>query len=456
MKEITIHVLNSVYCHVEEIWGKTFLNSFLNVKKEFWKKGKYHKERKEYTVPLVDRKGFFLTGFLPRIERECERRGIKICWSGPEIKIPPFLDTPKLEGINLRPDQQSFIYELLDSKYKRGGLVAPTGVGKTVMAGAIIQCFPESNCLFICHTGVRQAYSDFHNFGFKSVGLCTEGQKEFNDARIIVATRQTFIKIDPNQYSNYFDVVIHDEGHHFTKFKSEYATIFSNLSAPVRIWLTATPNDNEEAKAAVEGFIGPLLKRQTIQEAHELGILAMPKIKIVKTEYDRNIRELTSYRKANELGVIHNRKRNIQIWEEAKENLDQGKCGLIFVVNIDHGKILEEMGRKYFNMDVEFIYGDTKGERREEIRQELITGKRKCIIASTIWMEIINIPRLNFVIRASTGKDDKRTLQIIGRGLRKTDEKDTVTIIDFFDPSHPSLVEHFGHRISLYCEEGWL
>ena len=71
-------------------------------------------------------------------------------------------------------------------------------------------------------------------------------------------------------------------------------------------------------------------------------------------------------------------------------------------------------------------------------------------------MEIINIPSLNCVIIAYGGKDSKRTLQTIGRGLRKTDEKDIVTIIDFFDPSHPSLINHFGHRISLYCEEGWL
>jgi len=60
------------------------------------------------------------------------------------------------------------------------------------------------------------------------------------------------------------------------------------------------------------------------------------------------------------------------------------------------------------------------------------------------------------VFNAGGGKDELPVLQTIGRGLRRTDEKDKVIIYDFFDPSHPYLISHFGQRVTLYMDNGWL
>jgi hypothetical protein len=59
-------------------------------------------------------------------------------------------------------------------------------------------------------------------------------------------------------------------------------------------------------------------------------------------------------------------------------------------------------------------------------------------------------------VNASGGKDEKGVLQVVGRGLRITNDKDEVLIVDIFNPSHPYLVSHFGERISLYCENNWI
>jgi len=60
-------------------------------------------------------------------------------------------------------------------------------------------------------------------------------------------------------------------------------------------------------------------------------------------------------------------------------------------------------------------------------------------------------------VNASGGKSEILTLQSLGRGLRTVPGvKDDVVLVDFFDPSNRYLVDHFGHRVSLYFEEGWL
>jgi superfamily II DNA or RNA helicase len=78
------------------------------------------------------------------------------------------------------------------------------------------------------------------------------------------------------------------------------------------------------------------------------------------------------------------------------------------------------------------------------------------VIATAVWKEGINIPSLDVVINAAGGKSEIQTLQSIGRGLRRTEEKLQVIVVDFFDATHKMLIAHFGERVSLYFDLGWM
>ena len=121
---------------------------------------------------------------------------------------------------------------------------------------------------------------------------------------------------------------------------------------------------------------------------------------------------------------------------------------------IDHGRLLKNIGDKR-GLKVEFVYGNTETENRNKIK-EALNDKKTSVICSDVWSEGINIPELNVVINAGGRKSDLKTLQIAGRGLRVTDTKKELILYDFFDSSHRYLVEHFGHRFSLYCDMGWI
>jgi len=62
----------------------------------------------------------------------------------------------------------------------------------------------------------------------------------------------------------------------------------------------------------------------------------------------------------------------------------------------------------------------------------------------------------NKLILADGGMGETKTIQKIGRGLRRTKGKDTVDIVDFLDLKNPNLIRHTGFRISLYSDQGWI
>ena len=82
--------------------------------------------------------------------------------------------------------------------------------------------------------------------------------------------------------------------------------------------------------------------------------------------------------------------------------------------------------------------------------------KIKGVVATAVFRKALNIRSLNTVINACGGKSEVMTLQAIGRGLRKTEDKEFVKIIDYFNPNSRYLIDHFGRRLCLYFREGWL
>jgi superfamily II DNA or RNA helicase len=106
-----------------------------------------------------------------------------------------------------------------------------------------------------------------------------------------------------------------------------------------------------------------------------------------------------------------------------------------------------------------FVYGKTEGEVREEIRHIVEKEQDAIIIASYgTFSTGVNIRNLHNIIFASPSKSRVRNLQSIGRGLRKSDTKDSAVLYDVADDlrykKHENFtLKHFVERIRIYSEE---
>ena len=451
--KITIH--DPIYSQIEKS-GIPLFRPLLSYISEYWKQGPYRRERKTYEKSFMGKDGVFLTGFIPKIMGETEKHKIPLEWKGAIEYIEPTRETPRLKGVTFRPDQLSLISTALDKQ--RGVLQAPPGIGKTILALGIMSCFEESDILFLCHekTLINQTYDEMVAKGFdrKEISIIGGGSSEKNFNRITIAMMQTFKKY-AEKTSNFFDIVFVDECHRAMAPDSTYYKILTSLCAPVRFGLTATLPNEQSHRLALEGLIGPVIDQLSIHEGVDLGLLAKPKIKIIKVPYSHAIRELRRYPDVYTAGVVNNKARNSLLVVETLKLIQDGKTALILVTKIEHGQNLKNI----FNdrgHDIPFIWGQTEGDERNQMKNALQRKNLKCIIASTVFSHGINIPSLGAVINAAGEKSEVATLQRIGRGLRKTDEKDEVIIVDFLDLSHPYLVSHVAHRLELYSNEGWL
>jgi superfamily II DNA or RNA helicase len=205
----------------------------------------------------------------------------------------------------------------------------------------------------------------------------------------------------------------------------------------------------------MEALIGPLIGEMTINEGRDQGFMANTKIKIIKIPTSQHVRELRRYTEVYEFGVVRKLERNRIIVDLIKKHQEMGDSVLVIVTKIVHGSLLLNLCQSS-NIEAEFVHGTTDSESRELTKKALNEKRMKCVIATAVWKEGVNIPELNVLINAAGGKSEIATLQAIGRGLRRTSTKSELIIYDFFDPSHHYLISHFGDRVSLYMDMEWM
>jgi len=100
-----------------------------------------------------------------------------------------------------------------------------------------------------------------------------------------------------------------------------------------------------------------------------------------------------------------------------------------------------------------FIQGSVDVEEREKIKALMERETNIVVVAiSAIFATGVNIKNLHNIIFASGGKSFIRTVQSIGRGLRKHDSKDKLIIFDICDQLNYGIA-HCDKRKSIYDKE---
>ena len=138
----------------------------------------------------------------------------------------------------------------------------------------------------------------------------------------------------------------------------------------------------------------------------------------------------------------------------------EGNTLLLFQYVDKHGKVLYDMIKSEAgNRKIFFVSGEIDGAERENIRGIVEKEKDAIIVASFgTFSTGVNIRNLHNIIFASPSKSRVRNLQSIGRGLRKSDTKETSTLFDIADDlswktKQNHTLKHFVERIKIYNEE---
>lgn len=362
-------------------------------------------------------------------------------------------------NLEVRNYQIDAIYQAL--RHNRKLLVSPTSSGKSFCIYSIVRYYVEKGLkilIIVPRTSLcSQMSKDFDSYGWNSdenVHQIFSGYDKTTNKPVVVSTYQSLYKMDATYFKQY-DVVIVDECHSSTS-SSIQGILTKMCDTKYRFGFTGTTQPEKVHIWTLEGLFSPIYKVTRTSELMEKGNVAKLDIQIVILRHPGRVFE--TYEDEIQY-LITNEKRNNFIKNLA---LDSKGNTLILYSRVEtHGqKIYDLINNNIENeRKVFFVYGGVDTEQREAIREITELENNAIIVASYgVFSTGVSIKNLHNLIFASPTKAKIRTLQSIGRILRKSKTKDKAVLYDIADDiSHNSrknyTLNHLIERIKIYSEE---
>ena len=419
----------------------------------------YNLQKKEIYVGLLDK----VTSFCRRYDYDFEFENSKYYGL-------PYQETEGvshegvkeyLTGISKYKPRDYQIEGVFDALQKnRRLIISPTGSGKSLMIYAVTRyhvSYERSTLIVVPTTSlVEQMYKDFEDYGWDAKRFCHKiyaGKDLLSKKPVIISTWQSIYKL-PKKWFERFDVVIGDEAHQF-KSKSLVSIMTKLYDTKYRYGFTGTLDGTQTHKWVLEGLFGPSYKIVNTKELQEKGYLAQLNIKVLLLRHDPQ--KFDTYEDEIQYLIGHD-KRNKFIRNLAWDL--KGNTLILYSRVAAHGEVLYNLinndERKVF-----FVHGGVDVEEREEVRRITEEETNAIIVASFgTFSTGINIKNLHNIIFASPSKSRIRTLQSIGRVLRKSQNKLKATLYDVADDCKKGsrqnyTLNHLIERIKYYNEENF-
>ena len=470
MEKISIRKIDEVYNKIEcepsiayelndyftfDVPGARFMPAYKN---KFW-------DGKIRLFQIMN--GYIYGGLNRYVEEFCSSRNYEVEYLSDFASDEFSVKEAKEFITKIKPTMQPRDYQLEAFVHavreRRALLLSPTASGKSFIIYLLTRYYNARTLIIVPTTSlVSQLSSDFADYGFDAdthVHRIYSGQDKRTDKQITISTWQSIYKLD-KAYFEQFDVVIGDEAHLF-KAKSLTSILSKLVSCKYRFGFTGTLDGTQTHKLVLEGLFGPVRKVTTTAELIEQKHLADFKIKAIVLSYPDEVRQMMA--RASDYQAEMDYIVRLDARNKFITNLVlslEGNTLLLFQFVEKHGKVLCDMiKREAGDRKVFYVSGEVDGEEREEIRQIVEREKDAIIVASFgTFSTGVNIRNLHNVIFASPSKSKIRNLQSIGRGLRKSDSKDSATLYDIADDmswkqKKNYTLLHFMERIKIYNEE---
>ncbi|MBN8046962.1 DUF3427 domain-containing protein [Paraclostridium bifermentans] len=331
-------------------------------------------------------------------------------------------------------------------------VVAATGVGKTVISAFDYKNFKSQNkgkvnrLLFIAHREdiLSQSLKTFRTIlRDRNFGGLYSGNFTPNNIDHVFMTIQTFNskKFDECLDKEFYDFIIIDEFHHASA--PSYQKILEHFKPKVLLGLTATP-ERMDGKDVLEYFDGRISSEMRLCEAIDKKLLStfqyfcisdeldLSKLKWSKGGYDN--KELTELLTIDKLNSKKRAELVIRSLYDYISDIDE-VVGLGFCVSIEHANFMAN----YFNdkkIPSVAISSKTIKDERDKAKSGLINGKYKFAFVVDLYNEGVDIPEVNTILFLRPTESLTVFLQQLGRGLRLSDNKECLTVLDYVGQAH--------------------
>ncbi len=359
-------------------------------------------------------------------------------------ELAPYL----LIDIEPRPHQREML-EALESERARGHMknlvVAATGSGKTIVAALdykrLRKALPRARLLFVAHRReiLEQSLRAFRvvlrdgSFGETLAAGERPDRWEHVFASVQSLHQSALAEIPPDA----FDVVIVDEFHHAAA--DTYDALLSHLTPRVLVGLTATP-ERADGRSIMKWFDDRVAAELRLWKALDQGLLSPFQYFGVGGAPDASgVRWSRGRYDASALSNVYTAdhffaKRVVQ--EVSRRVLDpHAMRALGFCVDIAHAEFMAAEFNKAGLAAAAVSANSTDAERRQHLAA-LRDGSLRCLFSVDLFNEGVDVPDVDTVLFLRPTESATVFLQQLGRGLRRSEGKACLTVLDFIGGAH--------------------
>lgn len=379
---------------------------------------------------------------------------------------------------------QKEILENLEAERKifgryRNLVVAATGVGKTVISAFDYKRFRDENSrarlLFVAHREeiLKKSRDTFRyickdlNFGELLVG---NNKPESIENLFVSIQSINSSKLIERTSPDFYDYIVIDEVHHGAA--QSYKKLLEYYKPKVLLGLTATPErmDGEDItrffdkKMAYELRLPEAIDNKLLCPFQYFGVSDF--IDLSELKWTRGGYEVSELENVYVLDTEKAKRRAQDIITNTIKYVDdiENVKALGFCVSIKHA---EFMANEFNNAGIPSIAltGNSNDEIRKNAAKNLTDGNIKVIFTVDLFNEGVDIPQVNTILFLRPTESLTIFLQQLGRGLRISEGKECLTVLDFigqsnknykFADKYRALIGKTKKSVESYVKDGFV
>ena len=304
----------------------------------------------------------------------------------------------------------------------------PTGTGKTHLLASLVneelRTKNEESCVWIvAHRRelVEQIEETVARYGIKPT-----------DGTVKVLSIQWLYRHWEDMKNERPSLIVIDEAHH--ALAETYKELWQRYPEAKKLGMTATP-----CRLNRKGFTDlfeALITSDSIADFIRQGWLSpFDYVSIRPDSEDQRLIDGLEKRGADgdfqvkEMDRVLNRRPSIERLYESVRQYANGKKGIVYAVSISHARNIVTY---YNNKGVNAVAIDSKtpAKLRKQLVEDFRQGRIQVLVNVDVFSEGFDCPDVEFVQMARPTLSLAKYLQQVGRGLRKTDGKETCMLID--------------------------
>jgi len=339
---------------------------------------------------------------------------------------------PVPQPVEPRPIQREALAALEQTRaegFHRALVVMATGLGKTWLAAFDTNRPSFRRVLFLAHREeiLRQSRDVFRRVRPDGDMGLFYGQEKQPDADVVFATVQTLSGRLDEFAPDRFDYIVVDEFHHAAA--ETYRRVIDHFRPDFMLGLTATPERMDGAdllvlsgdNLAFECGLGEGIERGELSPFEYWGIRDVVDYEPIPWRNSRFDPKVLT-----DAVETHDRAQHaLDEWHDKAET-----ATLAFCCSITHADFMAEFFMDHGVAAVAVHSGDTSAPRRAAVEQ-LQSGAVKVVFTVDVFNEGVDIPEIGAVMMLRPTESPTIFLQQMGRGLRVTESKQSLQVIDF-------------------------